>query len=127
MLLYLQAGLAVFLLPVNRDSLAARNSISRLVSSSVTTIKQDDFSFPADELNLSTDCFLFHSDHILSTSEMLRLLYLKLLHLISDNFVVLCALCSLTLYFIHFRASSCTSLHSADWCSYSYITESEIT
>lgn len=35
-LFYLQAGLAVFLLPVNRDSLAARNSISLLVSSSVT-------------------------------------------------------------------------------------------
>lgn len=33
---YLQAGFAVFLRPVNRDSLAARNSISRLVSSSVT-------------------------------------------------------------------------------------------
>lgn len=35
-LLYLQAGLAVFLLPVNRDSLAARSSMSLLVSSSVT-------------------------------------------------------------------------------------------
>lgn len=37
--LYLQAGLAVFLLPVNRDSLAARSSISRLVFSSVTATR----------------------------------------------------------------------------------------
>lgn len=37
--LYLQAGLAVFLLPVKRDSLAARSSISRLVFSSVTATR----------------------------------------------------------------------------------------
>lgn len=117
----------MFLLPVNRDSLAARNSISRLVSSSVTTIKQDDFSFPADELNLSTDCFLFHSDHILSTSEMLRLLYLKLLHLISDNFVVL------VLYALYLCTLYISGLHvvllyiQLTGVATSYITESEIT
>lgn len=39
--LYLQAGLAVFLLPVKRDSLAARSSISRLVFSSVTATRSE--------------------------------------------------------------------------------------
>lgn len=110
MLLYLQAGLAVFLLPVNRDSLAARNSISRLVSSSVTTMKQNDFSSPADELNLcrqTASCFTQHVRNVVGVNVTTSSLKAP-----SFDFRQLCG--SLSLYFIHFKGSSCTSLHLAD-------------